>query len=259
MALPTFAGFSLNDSNWITERITFKGYANRDAILAKVNRREGVKLLGTEFGEKEITLEGSVVAASVAELQTLLDNFKKAFTAEEGDLILESNRTFLATVKGLSIPDEHYNQSKAPFMVTFVCSNPFAEGALLTVTMPVTSGVFTFSGTVNVSGTLFARPTIVYTPGAPTTGHSLITKLDLYHVPTGQTLTVSGFGSGTDLGYQNTVTINLDDFTSKEGTTSVGSTGSFPRFEPGINNYTLTASGRFPGGSVSLSYKPRFL
>lgn len=261
MALPTFNGFSLQDSNFITERIVHKGYASREVIRGKVNRREGIKLLATEFGEKEIRISGVIIAASPSDLQTKLDDMKKNLTVEEGNLIIEQGRTYLATVESVAVPDEHYNQTRAPFDITFVCSNPFAEGDLLTVTQPVLSGIFTFSGLVNISGTLFARPTIVYTPPSQV-GSTYIRSIDLYHVPTGQTVTVSGFGSGalTGLGYQNSVTINLDNFTSLEGTSSINNTGAFPRFDPGNNNYTLTVSGRaFPGGSVTLSYKPRYL
>ena len=257
--IPTFNNFSFNDTNWITQRIEFKGWADREVIRGKINRREGVKLLATEFGEKKITLEGVVVASGINNLQLLLDNMKAAVTIEEGSLVLETGRTYSATVDSIDIPDEHYSQSKTDFAVTFVCSQPFSIGTLLSVTIPVTSGIFTLSGTVTISGSLFARPQIIYTPPSAT-GQTLIKRFDIYHVQTGQTTTVSGFGSGTSLNYQNTVTVNLDNFTTLEGTTLVNTTGGFPRFEPGVNNFTITASGRvFPGGSVSISYQPRYL
>jgi predicted phage tail component-like protein len=261
MANPTFNGFSLQDSNFITERIYFKPYAKRAITRAKINRREGVKVLGTEFGEKPITVEGVIIGSSPSNLQTLIDNMKSALTAEEGALIIEADRTFTATVEQLDVPDEHYNQSKAPFRVEFVCTNPFAEGSLLTATANVPSGVFTFSGLVNISGTLFSRPTITYTPPS-NTGSTLIRRIDLSHTPTGQVVTISGLGSGAagGLGYQNAVTINLDSFTTLDGSSAINNSGAFPRFEPGNNAYVLTASGRaFPGGTVTVSYKPRYL
>jgi predicted phage tail component-like protein len=261
MALPTFNGFSLQDSNFITERVVFRGYASREVIRANVNRREGIKLLGSNFGEKEITIEGKLIASSASDLQSKLDDLKKALTIEEGDLVIETDRTFLATVSSLAIPDEHYNQSRAPYMITFICSNPFAEGTQLTSNIPVVSGLFTVSGTYTVSGNLFSRPVIVYTP--PTNlGNTLIRRLDLYHAQTGQTISISGFNGGAvgGLKYTDTVTFNLDDFVTLEGTSAIDNSGSFPKFEPGINDFTLTASGRkFPGGTVSIVYKPRYL
>lgn len=260
MALPTFEGFSLQDTNFITERIFFRGYADRAITRAKLNRREGIKLLGEEFGEKEIEISGVVIASSAAALQTLLDNMKNAFRTEEGDLVIEQGRAYRATVSSLEIPDEHYNQSKTDFRATFICSDPFAEGDQLSVTQPVTSGLVNFSGMVNISGSFFVRPTVTYNPPS-NTGPTFITLLALNHINSGQTVTVSGFGSGTPqgLGYQNSLTINLDDFTSFEGTTQIDNSGAFPVFEPGVNNYTVTASGRrFPGGSVTLTYKPRY-
>lgn len=259
MGLPTFDSFSFNDDNWITERIVAKGYGDRELVRGKINRREGVKLLATEFGEKEVTLEGVVIANSASELQTLLDSMKSALTAEEGSLVLETGRTFGATAKDIEAPDEHYNQSMARWRVTFICSQPFSTGSALSATIPVNSGIYVISGLVTITGSLFARPTITYTP--PTaTGDTLIKRLDLYHQETGQTVTVSGFGAGTSLKYQNEVIINLDVFLALEGTTTIDTIGAFPRFEPGSNNFTLTASGRvFPGGSVTISYSPRYL
>jgi len=259
MANPTFNAFSLQDDNFISERIIFKGFPTREVITANVNRREGIKLLATEFGEKTIEVSGRVIASTALELQSLLDGMKKALTAEESDLEIETGRTFSATVKSIQIPDEHYSQSTAKYIVSFICSDPFALGALQTVTITVPSGIVTISGQVTISGTLFARPIITYIP--PTnTGNTLINRLDLYHIQSGQTTTISGFGSGAGLQYQNSVVINLDDFSSLQGGTVINNSGSFPRFEVGTNNFTLTASGRrFSGGAIQLSYQPRYL
>ena len=259
MPMPTFEGFDLNDGVFITERVVFKGYAKRAATRAVVNRREGIKLLGTQFGEKIIEISGVIVAESAMDLQSKLDDMKAALTQEEGALVVEQGRTFLATAEVVTVPDEHYSLTMARWEVTFMCSNPFSEGALQTVVQNVPSGVFTFSGRVNISGTMYARPTLIYTPPSAV-GQTFIKKLSIYHTPTGQTTTISGFGAGTSLGYQNAVTVNLDDFTSLEGSSAIDNSGSFPIWQPGTNDYTIAVSGRaFPGGSVSLAYKPRYL
>ena len=257
MALPTFNTFSFNDDNFITERIFFKGWGDRAITRAKVNRREGIKLLSTEFGQKEVTLAGIVVANSATQLQSLLDNFKKELTDEEGDLIIETGRTFKASVQNLVIQTQHYNQSVAPWEVTFVSTDPFAEGSLLSVTEVVPSGLLTFSGFVNISGTLFARPTIVFNP-AGASGNTNINNMVINHIPSGQDITVSGFGAG-GLDADQDVTINYDNLSVLQGSTAKDNTGSFARWEPGNNNYTITVSGIHVGGTVTLSYRPRYL
>lgn len=259
MAYPQFNSFELNSGDFYAERITFKGLASREVIRAKINRREGVKLLATEFGEKQITIEGQIVASSASVLQSDIDDLKKNIQIEEGALVIEADRTFYATVTDLTISDEHYNQTKAPYSLTFVVSNPFALGTLLTTVSNVTSGVYVFSGMMNISGTMFSRPTIIYTPPSAT-GPTGINRIDLYHYATGQTLTISGFGSGTSLGYQSAITINLDTFTSLEGTTPINNSGAFMRWDPGNNQYRLTVSGNvLPGGTVTAYYQPRYL
>lgn len=260
MALPTFNSFSLNDSNFITERIVFKGYAGRAVTRANIARREGIKLLNTEFGEKEISIEGVIIGSSASDLRTLVDGMKQALTEEEADLVIEQDRTFTATVKSLAIPDEHYSQSKAPFEATFICTKPFSVGAQQTAVLAVTSGIYTVSGTVVISGTLFARPVLTYTPGAPITGATNMTQITIYHVQTGQSITVSGFGSGTGLSYSSPVTVNFDTFTAIEASTSIETTGSFAKWQVGTNTFTVTSTGRtFPGGSISIIYEPRYL
>jgi predicted phage tail component-like protein len=260
MPTVTFNGFSLSDDNFITERVVHRGFASREVRKARVNRREGIKVLGTEFTEKQIEVEGNLVASSASQLQTLLDNMKKALTAQEASLVIDT-RTYTATVESLGVPDEHYTLSKAPYSVVFTCSDPFAVVDSVGVSITIPSGQVTVSGVVLISGTFFARPTFTYTP-PNSTGDTLIRRIDLYHVQTGQTVTASGFGSGGlgGLKYQNSLVVDLDAFTVTEGGTIVDSIGGYQKFEPGINNITFTASGRaFPGGTLTISYQPRYL
>lgn len=257
----TFGTFSLSDENFITERVVVRGFASRALNTARINRREGIKLIGTEFQEKEITVDGNVIAQSASQLQSLLDGLKIALQQEEADLTIDGARSYRATVSSLAIPDEHYNNSKAPYSITFVCSDPFARGSQVSAAIPVPSGQATVSGTITVSGTFFARPNVTYVPPAAT-GDTLIRRVDLRHTNTGQTTTISGFSGGPvgGLKYQNELVFNLDNFLGYEGSDELNTTGSYPRWQPGTNNFTLTASGRaFPGGTVRVTYEPRFL
>lgn len=259
MGYPTFNGFSFNDNNFITERIVFKGLADRAVVRAKLARREGTKLLNSEFGEKQIELNGVVITQSVGELKTLLDSLKQSIQVEEGDLMLESGRTFKATVESLVIPDEHYNQSKAPWQATFVCSDPFSLGSVLTAVAVVPSGVYTYSGTMSISGTMFNRPTFIFQPLGADAGNTNITSLVLKHISSGQEITVSGFGTGLGLDYSDNVVINFNDFTILEGGAAINQTGAFSKWDPGSNEFVLTANGTFPGGTITVSYAPRYL
>ena len=259
MGLPTFNTFSFQDSNFIAERIEFKGFAERAVIRGRVGRREGVKLLNSEYGEKEIEISGIVVADSASDLQTKLDGLKKNTQVEEGNLVIEADRTFKATISNLGIPDEHYNQSKAPFSVTFICTNPYAEGTQENATIDVPSGQFTISGTTTISGTFFNRPTITYTPAGAAAGNTLINSLNIYHIQSGQTVTVSGFGSGTGLDYGDIVTVNFETFASLEGTSEIDNSGAFAKWNTGTNDFTVTSNGAFVGGTITISYQPRYI
>lgn len=257
MGYPIFNNFSLNDDTFITERVVFKGFADRAVIRANLARREGIKLLNTEFGEKEITVEGVVVTDSASDLQTSLDNMKKALTQEEGTLEIESGRSWTASVLNVVIPDEHYSLSKAPFQITFLCTDPFAEGVLLSTIQDIASGYYTYSGSINISGTLFARPTITYVPPS-TTGNTNINSFSINHSSSGQEITISGFGSG-GLDYDQNIALNMDTLSILVDGSESDFTGGFSRWEPGENNFTVTVSGRHVGGYIQIEYQPRYL
>lgn len=258
---PSFNGFSFNDSNWITERITFKGFANRDLQTQPIARREGIKVLGDQFREKEITLEGKVIAIDSGTLQTLLDNAKQYLVSEEGTLIIEVGRQYVATPSKVEIPDQPYNQTMAPYTITFICSNPYATSAQQSAIIPVVSGQFTVSGTTTISGTIFNRIKLIYTPPfGVAAGNTSIQSITVYHVPTGQSVTVSGFGGGTNLNYNSSVTIDMDLFQTLDGVTGLNNTGSFPKWQPGTNAFTITSSpAAFPGGTLTVQYTPRYI
>lgn len=258
MQLPTFNTFSFNENGFITEKITHKGYADRSVTKSKINRREGIKLLGTEYGEKQITLAGVVIKSSVSELQTSLDTMKKALVTEEGSLSVEQGRTFRATVESILIPDEHYNQSKSNWEVTFVSSDPFSTGSLLTATTTIPSGTTTFSGYVNVSGTFFNRPLIVY-ESPDGSGQTNVRGITISHQATGQSVTVSGFGNGLGLNYGVDVTVDYSNLIAYEGSSAKNNGGAFSRWEAGDNYYTVTFSGGRVGGKINVTYQPRYL
>jgi len=262
--LPTFDAFSLQDGTFITERIVFKGFAERGVIRSHLSRREGVRILGSEFGEKEIEISGYVVASTASELQEKLDDMKKSLRGEEKSLVVESDRTYIATVKNLAIPDEHYNLTKAPFLATFICTNPYATGASVSAGTPTQSGTYAFSGMINISGTFFNRPILTYTPsGILPTGNTLITGLEIYHVESGQTITISGFGGGLGLDYKDEVVVNFERYSGLEGFTEIETSGAYPRWETGENYFIVNATGRsgkgFVGGVITVSYNPRYI
>lgn len=258
---PSFNGFSLQDSNWITETIEFKGFAKRDFVQQPIIRREGNKVLGTQFREKSITLTGHVVAADSGTLQTLMDNMKQNLSLQEGVLIIEVGRQYVATAQDIKVPDQPYNQTIAPWEITFTTDDPFATAtAALTVVINVPSGVFIVSGLMTISGSFYNRPTITYTPpNPPSAGDTLIKSMTVYHVPTAQSVTVSGLGNGTDLQYNSSVTVNMDTFQTLDGTLALNNSGSFPIWQPGVNAFTVSCDRGFPGGQIAVTYTPRYL
>src|SRR3990172_8807383 len=105
MALPTFNSFSLQDGTYITTDIEYRTFPNRNLNLKQIARRPGVKLLGVEYAEKRIHLTGHVIGASASDLQSKVDSLHKTLATKEGELIVDTNRTYHATVSSLTVSD----------------------------------------------------------------------------------------------------------------------------------------------------------
>lgn len=256
---PKFDGFSLQDDNYIMSEINYRIIPKRRIETDKILRRPGVKILSSDFTERIVTMKGVIVADSVDELRTKIDDFHTNITRKENGLLyIESDRSASAIIDNVTIADPYYNQSYVPIEIQFLMADPFFYGAQQVTTWTVTSGVSSTSYTITVSGSVFAEPSITYyAPGS--TGYTTTSGILLDYLSSAEQITWSGGTGSNTLNYGGTVTFDYIEHLVTENTTNVHPTGVFSRWEPGVTNFNITFSGCAQGGTLQFAYQPRYL
>jgi len=256
---PKFDGFSLQSDNYYTTNIEYRTTPVRSVDAQKIARRPGVKLLAHEFGERKVKLQGFIIGSSSSDLRDKIDSFHASVTSkEEGILEIESDRQATATVLSVVIPDPAYAQDMVPFEAELIMADPFFYALQHQVAWSVGAGATSMQQTVSVSGSIFAEPSIKYDAPAGE-GYTTTSGIIVSYGPTGETVTWSGTGDTTTLAYGDSVTFDYINHRILEGTNEVDVEGVFSRWDPVSTTFTVTFSGTAAGGTLTLSYQPRYL
>lgn len=252
MANPTFNNRSLQDENYITEKVNFRTRAKRDLKSGVISRRDGKKLTEAHIIEKVIKVSGIIVADTASGLQSAVDNLLQDTAKVEGNLVVESGRTFKATATDVVIPDRSFSQTMVRFSIDFICSTPFAEGSQLIARNVIASGINTIDLATTISGNYFNRPLIsVLLPSG--NGVTPITQVEIQNAATANKLTVSG-----SFNREEEIIFDYDNFRVFVAGTSTDYTGQFDEIEPGSNTFIVTLSGLNDGTVAKLTYNPRY-
>lgn len=251
----TINGLQIDDNvSFITEEVTYKSSPTRTIYSQDLSRRPGSKLTGVEWGAKEIEIKGRVFGTTVSGLIGNVDTLQQNAAVQSLALSIDQGRTYTATLESLDIPTQFYNQTMASFDAKFIAVDPFAYANQVVASGTVTSGTVTYNGSVTVSGNVWAGPLLTITPAGANVGDSGIKSFMITHIPTGETITVSGmmsYNSGIVIDYQNFLVTNsgtLSDYT-----------GIFSRWNPGNVNYTIAVtSGAKQKYLYKWAYSPRY-
>ncbi len=261
MALPSFAGFSLQDDNYITSQVNYRTWPTRDTSTKKTARKPGSKFIAEEFGEKRISLMGYIIGSSVSDLKNKIDDFNASLQKNSDILEVESGRYFTATAASVAIGDPRYSQDFVPFEVEFICADPFAYGDPLSATMTVTSGTVSQTLSTTISGSYFAEPEIKYTAPAGS-GLTTTSGINITYRQSGEYVDWDGNTSGTGDTYIDrgeAMTFDYKNYKILQGTTQVEHTGVFAQCKRGTANFDVIFGGTPLGGTLEISYVPRYL
>jgi predicted phage tail component-like protein len=255
----TFNGFNIDDNtNYIVTSIKGdRGMPSRNVITKEISRREGVRILGDNFRAKKISIQGAVYDDTVSGFESKLDDLKKRLANFQGELQIDDDRTYTATVQSLDIAETSEALTWGSFNIDFVVNEGFATGSLQTVSLTATSGITTVSGLVTISGTAFMRPTLGITIDDGS-GLTAISNIDVTHLNTGEIVSWSGTVVGGNLNRGDVLLFNYDNYTILRNGTSQDYTGIFSKWEPGDNTFVVTFTAAPPGGTIDLSYTPNY-
>jgi len=250
-----YGDLDLQNEIRITTKVNHRASPFRQMDIQNVSRRQGSKILGSEFTNKTIGIEGVIIAPTASSLVGLIDDMHKYLALEEQQLQLDDNRAYVATCTKVQIDEAQYSRSYANFDLEFICTNPFAEGNLRSVGFNIPASTTSITRPVTISGTIYAEP-VVTLRTASGAGNSGITSVKVQHYETGNYVTVSGIFS---LGSIDTV-INHDDNLVTLSGTNKDFVGAFSRFPVGVNNLVVTLGGvNTYGATMYLTYNPRYL
>lgn len=253
MALPTYNNFSLNDETYITETVEHRTRAPRGLESEVVARRMGLKLLNTQIRQKVIQVSGHIIATSASALQSAVDDLHKNVSIVEGDLVIESDRTFVATAERIRVPDRTYNQTISEFEIQFVCTRPYAESSALTAGFVIPSGTQSLTITTNISGSAPNRPVWNFVLPSGVAGNSPVIQIDIQYSDTANTVSVSGTFQVGD-----TLVANYDRYLVTVNGTNNDFVGQMDEIAAGDATFILTISGRNDGLRGTINYNPRY-
>lgn len=248
-----YNGYSLQSANIITENVQFRSMAQRVANLANINRRTGAKYLSSDYGAKTITMTGRILAPTASGMVGIIDELHNQLSMPERELELIDNRTITATPVRVEVPEQSYSQTIVPFTIEFLSADPRAKGSNVVAGFNIPIGTITQSIFTTISGSANAEPKIVLSPTG-VAGATSFNTVDINHVDTGDTVTISGtFSQGVDIEFdyrysQVTVSGAVHNYT-----------GAMSDWDAGSNTITITVSGSNTDGVTgSLQYTPRY-
>lgn len=251
----TINSLNISDNvNYLVETVKYKSNPTRRIVSQSISRRPGDKLVANEWGSKIIGIEGRIFGSNYADLISHLDTFQQTLNIQSASISIDTGRSYTGTLQKLDIPEQVYNLSMVKYSAEFLCADPFAYGSALTVSGLTASGTTTATINLTVSGTVFAEPTITFNPTGARTGDCGIRAITVTHVPSGETMTISG-----NFNYTASDVIDYSNFLVTISGVNSDYTGIFSRFEPGLNQITITiASGVVNSYWWSISYQPRY-
>ena len=222
----------------ITTDIEYRTIPSREITLESIARKPGKKFLNEEFGERRIRLSGFIEGSSASDLITKIDDLHTNVTRKKiGTLSIDANRDIQALVASVAIAEPHYSQTIVPMSLEFVAAEPFFQGTQQITVTSVPEGTGSITITTTISGSVFAEPTITYTPKGGTLNTNIY-RIDISYDTTGEEVTWSGGNHA--LNNADSIAFDYTNQIITEGTSEIEASGVFARFEPGSTNLTVT-------------------
>ena len=206
---------------------------------------------------KEITLRGTLIGTSIANLDALIDTFKSYFKGKDKNLDIDYNggtRRYVCTLGNPIRIQREGGLAFAKFMVELICTEPFGKDTSNTTAVTATgrtlalyTDTYTFLGTAPVQYPIFTVTLTALTGG---TAKTIILGND----STGQALSVTRTWATDDVlvvdTFNNSVTVNDIE---------VDFSGAFPTFETGEHDISYSDDLTTRTLDYSVVYAKRYL
>jgi phage-related protein len=235
----SFDSHDLQTSSIITNTIDHAGQNNKRSDLFVIAHANASTIPFTEYPNKTITISGTLVGTSVANLDGVIDTFNGYFTNKAANLDIGYNgstRRYTATATDIKI-NRPGGLAWAEFLITFTCTNPFGMDTSSTTALNAsgrTSAMYSDSYTF-LGNAPYQKPIITITYSVMTGGTS--GSLVVGNANNGQSLTISRDFTSTDV-----VVIDTSAKTVTVNGSLVNFSGAFPEFAPGAGQIDYSDS-----------------
>ncbi len=229
----TFNSYNLQDSNYITKKVTHRKFPSRIILSEPKSRRDGFNVVDKYYERKVIILEGIIVAATASALRTKIDDLKKNIRGTDKEFDIDyggETIRYKATVQSIDIPEDFFHITFVPFVIELLC-HPLGTATSTTNHSDDNIIASPHNSSLTITGSESPLPVITLTVDAETD----MTVLKFKNTTTNTEIIITRAFSAADI-----IIIDCDNLTVKVNGTSVDFTGLFPEFDPGSNNYTIT-------------------
>ena len=251
-----FNGMSLQNANIVTTALKDSSTPSREIVTFKIPRNDGGGYIADYFRDRRIKVTGYITTASVAAMETLIDQMKRRLTKREGVFSRNINgqvRTIKAT---LDNPDqmfakrEGYHITFCPFELEFMSLEPMWHDAeyISNSNFGVTN--LNFSESIENLGTYKVPAVVVILVEAD----SAVTALEFKNNTNGDDIKVT-----TPLVTGDILVIDGENKQVTKNGVVIDYDGIFPDIEYGTNSYSLITTAASIQYTVTMKIKQAYL
>lgn len=254
----TIDSYNMNDSTVVTEKINVESLSV-DQSKMKIPHRAGEKRVSKTYATRPITIEGKIISTTASGLDGKIDELKQNTIGKE-DVPLDidyagGTRRFTVNVLNAAFIREHYNNTMVPYSMQIEATNPpYGQdttsvsgyaGTTISGSFIITSSGMYATGAVTISGTAAPEPTIEFIVNVAGSMRSL----QFTNLTTNTSLIVIP----TSLSNGDRIQIDTRNLEVRKNSTVITTySGTFPLFQPGVNNFTVNVFGTSPNYTFGL-------
>jgi hypothetical protein len=239
-----YNGTELVNSTYLLGRIAHESAPEVEVKRMVRTNDDGSAYISKRFGEKKVTLSGTITADDTETLEERIDAFKAAFHAEQGTLTVEwggKTRSYTATCERHEFDRRHFDILACPWSATFLVPEGVGTGEAETVTWndisPYTAPV---KKTFTAVGSAPPKPkftlTVMSDPSWSSAKGLMVRNSDTYEAIMVPIEATWGIGDTVEIDCDNeTVNSTVGDSSNPE----VVFLGSFPKFMAGENSVDI--------------------
>ncbi len=259
---PVFSKIQFNDldlqsSSVITSRIDYSTAPEREIDMNASPRAHGEFINSAYWRRKIITLQGTIKADTMAELDDLMDSIKQGLNVKTGTLYITMPdgqvRTFVAVwtnTQEIFANRQAYNVTFMPFSITFECITPFGLNRELNYISELGA---TSAKTMSVfnAGSADSKPYIIVGINSATD----LSALEIEHIETGRKITMADL---TDTA-PSSIIVDMEEFEATQDGVTLDFAGQFLDLQAGGNSYLVTPTATAYNIDITILWNDSYL